>query len=215
MAATDITLFNDIVNRTLVTNLNNQTPFRFAPFYQAEKINIRLIPVTPTNGGSAPFFSKADISNLLPFLYVGPRAGATALLAAQEVWTAVPDPAASTGYFAATLDLNMTAMNTAIGTNDSISTLLEIHWSESGLRRIGFQTPITVNSTVYDIAGASVLPTPSASYPTWAEAKAVFVKWFNNDLADRGKTITVNSPDGTAWRIIGVNNDKSALDDLL
>lgn len=212
MAATDIILYNDIVSRRLVTNLSNGTPFQFGSFFQAEKINLQLYPVIPTNlSPPSAAFSKVDISALLPFVYMGPRAGASALLAAQEVWTAVP----ASGYFAAVLDLNTTAMNTAIGTSDSITTLFEIQWSEAGVRRIGYQSTVTVNSTVYDIAGASVLPSPAASYPTWQEARATFVKWLNNDVSDRGKTVTLYSPDGTALRIIGVNDDKSAKDDLL
>src|SRR6185312_16567326 len=135
MAASDITLYNDIVNRRLVLGLNNQGAFSFSAFYQAEKINFQLYPVTPTNSASAPFYAKADISNIVPYMYVGPRQGTTALLASQETWTPVLDAGATTGYFTASLDLNTTQMNTAIGTNDSISTLIEIQISESGVRR--------------------------------------------------------------------------------
>lgn len=213
MAASDISLYNDIVNNRLILGLNNAGSFSLPSQFQGSKLSLRYYPVVPTYSATPPFFSQIDISSISPYLYIGPNAGTTALLASQETWTTVLTQAPF-GYFAATLDLNTTQLNSALGSLASLDSLIEIHISEAGVRRVVYQGSVTVRATVYDIGGAVTLPSAAASYPTWIEALATFVKWNNNTANDAGKVITLISPSATKFRSIGVNDDGSALDDV-
>ena len=73
----------------------------------------------------------------------------------------------------------------------------------------GMQFPVYVDKSL--IEGGTSAPVPSSSYLSRDEAMALFVKYVNNP---DGATCTLTSPDGLHERIIGVNNDGSAQDDL-
>jgi hypothetical protein len=112
------------------------------------------------------------------------------------------------------LDLNTSALNTAIGTDDTYSTYFEIRLSESGVKRVTHQAQLTINSVVIGPGSAGSLPTPEAEYFTKAEMFELFPQWDNTRVQSRGKCIRYSSADGTATRTHGVNNDKSPIDDL-
>lgn len=210
--ASEFDLYVDITSNKLVNGLNSKDTFVFGQFFQGSVLKLKITPVTPTNSAARPFYSKVTLTNLNLKVAVGVRAGSPTLYANQYTWTKVYDAGASTGYFSADLTLNTNELNTAIGSSSELSTaFFEIQLSEDGLYRTVYQTGITILASVIDPSGSAV-PTPQTNYLTREECIEMFVRWSNNAS---GKIIDLVSPDGASHRLIGVNNDKSAKDDLL
>jgi len=209
--AAEKTWYLDITNGVFVTSLTNATPAPINSLFQGADFIVKLWPVIPTAIPNAPF-TKAAITTLQCKMAIGPNAGATALLAYQGTWTQVVDAGATTGYLTAEFNLNTTEMNTAIGNSASINSYFEIQIADNALYQIVYQQPITILSAVIDPTGAGSLPSASIRYMTWNDMLANCVLWTGNGP---GKAIDLLSPDGASHRIIGVNNDKSGLDDLL
>lgn len=215
--AAAIEIWNDLLNNRLVQGLNSNEAFRFGTLYQGSKLSIRYFPILPILGAiQAPFYKKVDLSNLTLEIAVGPRAGTESLKAFQGTWTKQtgPDSEGVSGYMYADLDLNTSDLNTAIGTLDTYSTYLEARLSESGVKRVTYQTDLIITSVVMGPGAAGSLPTPAAEYFTKAEMLELFVSWDNTRVQSRGKAVRFASGDGTATRTLGVNNDKSPQDDL-
>lgn len=201
----------------LFRSLNSLNPFEFTKFYQGSALQMRVFPVVPTGSTqSPPFFSLVPLDNIEFEMVVGPRAGTTAILAAQYDWSKQigADAEGKQGYFYATLDLHTTEMNAAIGTADSITRYIEFR-----LARLGgnfgpvAQGEVTIIATVKDPGASASIPTPAPSYLTAAQCLSMFVAW-RNDLiaANAGRTVVYASADSTATREMGVANDKSPID---
>jgi hypothetical protein len=190
------------------------------PFYQGSLVSIRVYPIVATgNQISSPYFSKLDLTNLDFQLVLGPRAGAENILAAQYTWMkqVAADSEGKSGYFYADLNLNTSALNTAIGSSDQYtSAYLEFRISRSGAAYTPvFQVNPTIVAVVKDPTSSSSVPTPTPSYLTRDECLNLFVMW-NNTLAaggaNNGRNIILASPDGTRQREIGVGNDGAPID---
>jgi len=202
----DIELWNDVINGTCVVNLASSVPFRFGKIYQGGKLKIRWYPVVPTGSITAPYV-KVPVSGITLDVAVGVRAGTATPYARQNSWTEHAD-----GYLYATLDLNTTDLNNAIGTADTLTTYFEIKMSDGGVPRVTYQESITVTSVVIDPSGAAALPTAAINYMTREECLALFVKFVGNAA---GATIELPSPDGTRSRVLGCNDNGSAQDEIL
>lgn len=207
--AAEIILYNDILNGKLVRGLSDNGDFTLPSLVQYGSYALKVYPVYPTKT-FPPVFAKVDISGMTLTAGIGARAGNESLLAYQGTFSLNT----TDRYFYANLDCNTSEMNTAIGTLDSISTYFELRLTESGVARVTYQTPVKVYGAVDHVTAGGSLPTAAANYLTREECEAMFVKWVNA-AADAGKTITLISPDGTHQRIIGVNDDASAKDDLV
>lgn len=212
MAASDLVIVNDIVGRGIYTNLTSQTSLQFGSAYQGDSYNIKYYPVVPSGNLLAPW-TKVDISQVTLKMGIGPRDGTEARLVSQDVWNKQigPDSTGAQGYLYATFDLNTDALNTAIGSLDSYSSIFEIQFGEGGKYRCGFQTAINITPVVIGPTGTASLPAPAAQYYTKTEMDALFQKF----ILGPGQTTTFTSPDGTRQRIIGVRNDGSPQDDTL
>lgn len=187
--ALEVDLYVDIVNSELVLGLNNATQFQFGKIFQGSALSLRIFPVKPTNNQFAPYFTLVDISGLLARVSIGPRIGATALLASQDVWTkAFSDGSGTVGCFTAVLNLNTTELNAAIGSLDSYTAYLEIQLSETAAWRPVAQRSITILPTVWDPSGAASLPGAAANYPTIEMMKALCVL-VNGNPNGRGFTL--------------------------
>jgi hypothetical protein len=211
MAATAspvIELWNDIENNVLVLGLNNAGTVELnkRKIYQGSKLCLRWYPVKPTNNRTAPFFVKVPLDGLTLDIGIGPRAGAEALLARQNVWA----PNNQEGCLEATLNLNTSEMNNALGSSDSLSTYFEIVLSVNGDDRPVYQEAITVLPRVVGPAGSSNLPTAAVEYLTAAQIRAEFVRWTDNPP---GLALELTSPDGTRIRYLGVRNNGSHSDE--
>ncbi len=201
----------------LVKGLSDRSAAVLGPFYQGSALNLRVFPVV-SNGRTVagPFFDRVALDNLDFELVLGPRAGATAILAAQYVWAkqSAADTEGKSGYFYATLDLNTTEMNTAMASEDTLTRHLEFR-----LKRTGgvfgpvCQVSVQIIAAVKDPSGAASIPTPAPSYLTRDECLALFVQWNNAIVpANAGRNVILLSPDGTRTRELGVANDASPID---
>lgn len=204
-----IELWNDIDNNDLIVGpvgngLWDSTPIRFATrkIYQASQVSFRWYPVKKTGQLT---YVQVPITGLTLDIAIGARAGAEAILARQNVWTAHSD-----GYLYATLNLNTTDLNTAIASSDAYSTYLEISMTENGNARPVYQESISITSVVIGPAGSSALPAAAVQFYTKEQTDRIFVKWLENIA---GGVIELTSPDGTKFRLMGVNNDGSAMDE--
>lgn len=201
----------------LAKSLTDRTPPVFGPFYQGQKINLRVFPVVPTGNTIGTLFSKVDLANLTFEFVIGIRTGANQIYVAQYVWTkqVANDAEGKSGYFYATVDLNTTELNNAI-TAESLAVFAEFRIGR-GAAAAGpaHQVAVTIYAAVKDPSGAASIPTPAAEYLTAAQCKALFVQWRNDlDAANAGRNVVFSSPDATKTREIGVANDGSGIDNL-
>jgi len=209
-------LFCDIVNRRLAVGLNDKGAFSIGNIFQGDQIPFRIWPVKPTNTVTAPYFTKQSIDNFTLQFSVGARAGSESLLVSQTSWTKVYDAGSSgTGYLSATVNFNTTNLNNAIASSDSYNTFLEIKLAESGVERVIHQQSLIVIACVQGPGSSSALPTPAADYFTKEQVVALLSQCVKFTGNANGATLTLVSPDGGSQRILGVNNDKSAKDDLI
>jgi hypothetical protein len=203
----------------LVKSLNDTSVPAFGPFYQGASLNLRVYPVVP-NGSrvTAPFFTKVPLSNLNLQVVVGPAPGTEAIKAAQYTWTkqTVADSDGQSGYFYATLDLNTTDLNTAVGALTSVVMQMDFLLQRgAGNFTPVYQADITIKAVVKDPSGAASIPTPALSYLTRDECFNLFVMWDNRlRAANNGKAPILTSPDGTHTRQTGVDNDGSPTENL-
>lgn len=205
-----IELWNDIENNGLIVGPVSggkwdATEVRFSnrKIFQASQLSFRWYPIKKSGLNT---YIRVPVSGLTLDIAIGARAGSEAIKARQNVWTAFNDE-----YLYATLNLNTTDLNTAVGSNDVYDTYLEISMTENGNARPVYQESISITSVVIGPAGSSALPAAATEFLTRAQCEAMFVKWVDN-LA--GNAIELTSLDGTKFRLIGVNNDGSAQDEL-
>jgi hypothetical protein len=143
-------------------------------------------------------------------------------------WTWQND-AANLGYFSGLLSFFTSATNSFAGMKTggfatamtgvgSISTTLQFEIADAANTGsnnfvIEYSGQLTVYQPVVSptpIAAAFTLP--PATFLTRAECLAMFVQWANNGA---GKTIALTSPSGAHQRVIGVNNDGTAEDNMI
>lgn len=204
MAATPaIELWNDIVNKRLVIGLNDMTAFD--PFAnqesQSAQIRFRWYPIVPISIAVAPNYQLVPTAGLTLKMAIGPRAGAEADLAYQNVWVD-----SGQGYLEAVLNLNTDTMASAFTSADSVSSFFEIKMTENGNTRRVYQQAITLTSDVIDPAGASILPGAREEFLTRAQCLAMFVQWFNNAP---GSVIELPAKNTPAVVRLGCNDDGS------
>jgi len=218
--ATEVFLDLTTPQGALVKSLDDRTLFSLGPFYQGQAIPLRVYPVVATGRTLAPnLFSKVALDNLSFELVYGPRAGATAILAAQYVWTkqTVPDSEGKSGYFYGTLDLNTTELNTAIGVEDQINKFLEFRLKRGADSMAPVcQVPVITLASVKDPNSSASIPTPQNAYLTAAQCYEMFVMW-NNQLraANAGRIPIFVSEDSAHTREApGVSNAGLPIDNL-
>lgn len=213
MSTAYLQLYLDIANRQLPLSLANSAQFTgLNNAFQYALINFRIYPVRPNGRITGSIYSVLDLDNLTIKMGIGAKAGSESLLAytAPEDFTKVYDSgSAGPGYFSGSLDLNTTEMNAAISTAASISSFFEIQIGDSADYRTAYSSAITINATVMTGGAAAATPTPVEEYYTKAETSGLFVPRSGSE------TITLVSPDGTWHRILGVDNDGNAIDDLI
>jgi len=208
-----ITLYLDVENKALVTSLTNSSSFRgLATAYQYAYFNFYVVPVRPNGNITGTIYEKLDLDNLTIKMAIGARAGGEDLLAytAPGSWTKVYDSGSSgPGYFSGAFDLNTTELNTAMGSSDSISSFFEIQLGDSSNYRTAYNAGITIYATVMTSGSAATLPTTADQFYTKEEVAGLFAKLYGSE------TITLQSPDGTRFRTLGIDNDGNAIDDLI
>jgi len=208
--ASELRIYVDIVKGTLLSEINPTVDFTLPSWIQYSARTLQIVPVKPTNGVKAPFWSKVDIDNLTLKVGIGPAAGAEAPIAAQYTWAKVYDSGSTgPGYFTAILDLNTTEVNAAIGSAAGVSSTFEIQFAESGYIFGAVQLDTYIRGAVIPAGSGGSAPTPSNSYLTRDDVLALFnqcVRFAGNPL---GASIKLDSIDGTQHGLLRVNNDGS------
>lgn len=123
-------------------------------------------------------------------------------LVEQQSWT----KNTANNVFIGELDLNVSAMNTYIGSSDSKTAYFEIEITESTCRTKIYRATITLKQGVAQPTTTS--PDPTNEYYTVAQQKNIFPMF----RMRAGEQLTFQSPDGAYERTLGVSNDGQALD---
>ena len=206
MASSILKLTVDRQNRSLVAYFG--TPSIIPDCFQGNTLSLQIQIVDPTGNFKAPY-SIADLAGFGLRASVGKTPtgsqGGPTPLALQDsfVW----DPVNK--WFTADLALNTTDIDTFIGALASIPAYFELNLTSAGNRITILQTTVNLRAVVDE--GTSTVPTTGDVYLTKAEQLAYFFPI----IGTPGMTLTFVSPDGTKKREIGVNNDGSALDNLI
>lgn len=104
------------------------------------------------------------------------------------------------------VDLNTAAMVAAIAAARELACILEVTFDDGTDDKVTIQQDFYVKRNWYSAGTPTELPL--TSYPTWAEAQAVFLAKVNGP----GVTGTFYSPDGTKIRIVGIDDEGAATD---
>jgi hypothetical protein len=193
------------------------TPPDIGPFIQGQAITFHVHPVgpiPPTEANPNPGYKHVGLAGLNFELVIGPRAGAgTVGLCSLDGgnWMATDGT-----YWAGTIDLNTSAMNTAIGTADTLNTYLEFRIKQAALSdayKPVAQIAIVVIASVRDPNAVASPTTPDPTYLTVGQGNVLYVKWNNmNDANNFGRSVIFASPSGLRGRGLGVDDDGSPID---
>ena len=137
----DLNLFLDVTNKTLVRGQYNAEPFVMPKqfFESTVNVSLMLLRANPDGGLRTPY-TVVDPTGMSMTVAVGSFSGTTGTkLASQNSWTI------ANSKFTGTLNLNTAQMVTAMTGNDSISKTFEI---EFGSGNDTYQTPITISGEV-------------------------------------------------------------------
>lgn len=199
-------LYIDRQNKTLVNYNATGSVTNLPALFQSNVVTLQVSVVDPVN--SLGTFSLADLNGFGLRVSVGDTptgtAGGPAPLALQDtfVWNA------GGKYFQADLALNTAAIDTFIGALASKAAYFEVNVTGPNGRDTILQTTLTLKAVVDELT--SVAPNPVDQYFTKAEILALFAL----KVGKPGDRIVFISADGTAERELGVNNDKSGIDNL-
>ena len=139
-------IYNDVINGKLVLGLSNSGAFSVPDLYAGTVVPVRYFPVRPTNSAFAPFYTLQDVTDLTLRIAIGPRGG-TALVD-QETWAVVAATSTVGKHLAGTLDLTGAGLTTALGSDESITSVLEIRITEDSNTRVSFQGQVRIYDTV-------------------------------------------------------------------
>ncbi len=195
-------------------------PPTIGPFIQGQAVPFRIYPVVPlkaTQDVPNPGYTPVSLAGLNFELVIGPRAGSGGVgLASVDggLWSVSTDGDGVQAW-TATLDLNTSAMNTAIGNSDTLATYLEFRIAQDGgaVYKPVAQISVTVVASVRDPGAVPTPSTPDPTYITMAQALSLFVHWNNPIVTNNwGRNVILASPDGNRSRELGVGNDGSPID---
>jgi hypothetical protein len=196
----------DRQNKQLVNYLGSV--IQLPALFQTTVPTLQIGVVDPTGNVMAPY-SLVDLTGYGLRASVGDTptgtAGGPAPLALQDtfVWNA------ATKYFSADLSLTGAAIDSFIGSLASRGAYFEINLTLNGNRDVLLQIPVTLKAVVDELT--STAPGPTDQYLTKAECLALFAKL----IMDLGQRQVFRSANGVYGREIGVNDDGSALDNLI
>jgi hypothetical protein len=212
MAAVRLDLFNDIARRKLVNSETDASELVLPDFFHQDKISIEIIFLkTNIAGGRFKPYERVNTSGMsfqIKLFKVDVNNNAT-VLASQTVWSS----GTTENSLAAALDLNTANMAAELPAPPSqlstVAAILEFELSDAAGKFTTYQRAVTIKRE-HNTSGSPVA-IPGVTYFTSDEALALFVR----KIEQAGATITLKSPNGTYARVIGVNNDGSAQDDVI
>lgn len=197
-------LYIDLTARKLVTSNFSTAGFGLPAMVQGDTATLELMFLKPVAGGAinAPY-SIVNISGYDLVVAIGTPGGTPAAL--QNTWTAIE----GNTVFSGVLSLNTAGITALLGANNQVTSTFEIELGLAGDYDTPIQIPVVLKKAV--IATGSPVPPPGTEYYTVPAANATFVR----KLGLAGETITLVSPNGVYGRILGVDNNGNATDDIV
>lgn len=199
-------LFIDRQNKTLVNYNGTGSVTNLPGLFQSNVVTLQISVVDPIS--SLGTYQLVDLNGFGMRVSIGDTptgtAGGPTPLALQDtfVWNA------GGKYFQADLALNTAAIDAFIGAAAAKGAYFEVNITGPSGRDTILQTGLTLKAVVDELT--STAPNPVDQYFTKAEVLALFAL----KVGKPGDRIVFVSADGTALRELGVNNDKSGLDNL-
>lgn len=193
--------------KRLQQSLTNGGEFIFPSFFKYESVPLRVYLLEPSvDGVAAADFNRVDISNLALRVTFNNTLDDATPLAEQQTWTLN----ASQNYWEGVVDLNTAAMNTYVAALASAMLYMQISVAESGgVWRTVYQRQVTIENSVAQPTTTS--PDPQQTYRTAQESDGIY----DTPVMRQGLQKVMISPNGTFQRIIGVDNNGTAIDQIL
>lgn len=193
MASIRLKLFNDITNRRLVKGILQPDAFILPSVFDQDQLSIELQLYEAVSGGgvSTPLSAVAP-SGIAVTISIFSTDLAT-LYASQTSFTV------SGTLLVGILNLNTSAMGTAISGKLKLDCTLSILLIDASGQETSFQGPIVVMKS----GNTSGTPTvvPGVTYYTSDQCKAIFVK----KIGDPGESITLINLDNTHGNVVLTN----------
>lgn len=172
--------------------------------YETVPLEIVLVELDTTATGFTKY-RKLDISPLSISVAINDTFDDASPLSYQP--TFVKDEESNT--FSAELALNTGALNSYLGAADSKPGKFEVEIQEGTARTKVLTLDVTLQNAVTQVG--AVVPSPVDEYPTKAQVAAQFMP----RVGGPSEQLTLTSPNGLYQRILGVNDDGVAIDQIL
>ncbi len=200
MAVVNLTLYVNVTRQILQASSSNGAEVPCPSFTVGDVYDLKVLFVEQTGTGfGASSFTVLSPGSLGCKVGIGVRGASPLVL--QDTFTV------SGNFLVAQLDCTPAGYASAVDAGTHL--YLEVKAGDSGNFKTVYQEACVNRRAVS--TSASVSPAPVDQYYSKAEIDALFVRKVNA----AGVTVTFTSPDGASQRIIGVNDDKSAADNVI
>lgn len=198
-------LFVNKESKTLQVSDRNGAAFVLPYFNKYETVPLAVTIVeADLNSAGLDRFSRVDVSPLSLLIAIHSGFDTATPLTQQMIW--VKDEVDN--VFSGELPLNVAALNSFVGNNETVGAFLEIEWSE-GTARTKAVFPITISNSITQPGSAG--PSPATEYFTKNETSSQFMP----KVGPAGGQQTYTSPNGLYQRIIGVDDGGLAIDQVV
>lgn len=205
-----LSLYLDAQNKRLVQSSTNAGAFALPDFVQGDTIAVYIYPLTPSGVSTSPFTALDWTGYALTVSIQGGTglptgtAGDESVIAQQATW--VWNGASS--RMEGTLSTATTECATFLGASDAKGSVFEVEVVGTDGSRQTTQAKCNIKAEVKESGTA---PVPTIDYLTAAECYAIFLRYIN----EPGRTVMFKSPNGSWGRVLGVDNDGNAVDDIV
>lgn len=200
-----LTLYIDVVNKTLLKTANGPVITELPPFYYSATMDLLIYPrqKNPVTDRDNPYIAF-DWTDYTCSAELGVADADSDTVPAAVTTTFSDIDAGKSGSF----NLNTLGVAELLGEKESVQAFFEIKATPTGgSADVVLQLQVELRGVVLD--GEALPPSVRPDYITRDEALALFAK----KIGLPGETIEFTSPNGTKWRVIGVRNDESHQDD--
>ena len=203
--ALELKLYLNVFEKDLQQTPTSQSRYILPDFFQGDKVPMQVNLYEPDPDNDFNSFIKPPIDNMTLKMAIGPEpVGNVAESPFVTAFTWSKDVDNDT--FSAEVDFNTAALDTWLAAGFEEQAYLEIEVTEGNAIWTVFQRLITIKAQVIEPASTSVAV---GETPLSLEmANGLFVPY----LMPAGRTLTFQSTDLTAQRILGVDNDATPID---
>ena len=193
-------VFADLTSAAFVASSKGGSDYSFLSPFQFDKLYLSVQPLELKSDEAQTLnpYETLDAAAFAITAIVVTVNGGTTLAGPTVIST--PSGTAALG----SIDLNTAAMATAMTGQTSVTAYLQMSFDDGANRKVTIQGDLTIKKSYLTAGAPSELPL--TTYPTWAEALAIFVRFANNP---NGSTITLPSPSGAYSVVVAANDDGS------